>query len=466
MTDDSIVIEKENLISHKKGKISKEYTLGKVIGKGAFGQVRLAIHKATKQKRAIKIMKKAEVNMQNLLDEISILSKLSHPNIMQIFEIFEDNINIYIVSEYCYGGELFDIISQKGSFTEKEACVVMKQLISGICYCHQKGIVHRDLKPENILMEDKSGDLSLKIIDWGCAKTIKNKERLHQADGTAYYIAPEVLKNDYDEKCDVWSCGIIFYILLCGYPPFNGDTDEEIFQAILREDVEFPEEEWDSVSDEAKSLIKKLLTKNPKKRISALDTLQDVWFKINEEKTSSDKNLAKNVLSNMKKFKKDRKLEKATIAFIINQLVLKDERNELEKQFKEWDTNGDGVLSKEEIVNGYRKTYGHVDENEIENMIRSIDLDGNGVIDYNEFLACSMHKDKILRDENIELCFKAFDLDHSGKISLDEIIAIFKKGGNDKDLESFKKMIKEADENGDGEISLDEFKEIMKKFFN
>jgi calcium-dependent protein kinase len=342
----------------------------------------------------------------------------------------------------------------------------MKQLISGICYCHQKGIVHRDLKPENILMEDKSGDLSLKIIDWGCAKTIKNKERLHQADGTAYYIAPEVLKNDYDEKCDVWSCGIIFYILLCGYPPFNGDTDEEIFQGILREDVVFPEEEWDSVSDEAKNLILKLLKKDPKKRISALDSLQDDWFKINEEKTTSDKNLAKNVLSNMKKFKKDRKLEKATIAFIINQLVLKDERNELEKQFKEWDTNGDGVLSKEEIINGYRKTYGHVDENEIENMIRSIDLDGNGVIDYNEFLACSMHKDKILRDENIELCFKAFDLDHSGKISLDEIIAIFKKGGNNKDLESFKKMIKEADENGDGEISLDEFKEIMKKFFN
>jgi calcium-dependent protein kinase len=385
---------------------------------------------------------------------------------MQIFEIFEDKINIYIVSEYCNGGELFDIISQKGSFTEKEACIIMKQLFSGICYCHQKGIVHRDLKPENILMEDKSGDLSLKIIDWGCAKTIKNKERLHQADGTAYYIAPEVLKNDYDEKCDVWSCGIIFYILLCGYPPFNGDTDEEIFQGILREDVVFPEEEWDSVSDEAKNLILKLLKKDPKKRISALDSLQDDWFKINEEKTTSDKNLAKNVLSNMKKFKKDRKLEKATIAFIINQLVLKDERNELEKQFKEWDTNGDGVLSKEEIINGYRKTYGHVDENEIENMIRSIDLDGNGVIDYNEFLACSMHKDKILRDENIELCFKAFDLDHSGKISLDEIIAIFKKGGNNKDLESFKKMIKEADENGDGEISLDEFKEIMKKFFN
>ena len=309
-------------------------------------------------------------------------------------------------------------------------------------------------------------DLSLKIIDWGCAKTIKKKERLHKADGTAYYIAPEVLKGDYDEKCDIWSCGVIFYILLCGYPPFNAETDEEIFSAVLKGEFVFPEEEWNSVSEEAKNLIKKMLVLDPKKRISALEALQDVWFKINEEKTENNKNLAIDVISNMKKFKKSQKLEKATIAFIINQLILKDERKELEKQFKEWDTNGDGVLSRDEIVKGYKKTYGHVDENEIDNMIQSIDLDGNGVIDYNEFLTCSMSKDKVLRDENIELCFKAFDTDNSGKISLDEITAIFKKGNKGDHLETFKNMISEADKNGDGEISLDEFKDIMKRFFS
>ena len=464
---DNIVIKKENLINHKKGKISKEYTLGKIIGKGSFGMVRLGVHKATKQVRAIKILKKNEVNMESLINEISILSKLSHPSIMQLYEIFEDNLNVYIVSEYCKGGELFDIISQKGSFTEKEACIIMKQLMSGICYCHQNGVVHRDLKPENILMESNSDNFSIKIIDWGCAKTIKKKEKLHQADGTSYYIAPEVLRGNYDEKCDIWSCGVIFYILLCGYPPFNGENDEEIFEAVLKGEFEFPEEEWDSVSDDAKKLIKKMLTNNPQKRISALDSLKDSWFKKNEEKGDSDKKLAKNVLSNMKKFKKNRQLEKATIAFIINQLVQKEERSELEKQFKEWDTNGDGVLSRDEIIRGYKKTYGKVDENEIDNMIKSIDLDGNGVIDYNEFLSCSMNKEKILRNENLELCFKAFDLDSSGKISLDEIYAIFKKGNKEEEnLEAFKEMIEAADENGDGEISLEEFKEIMKKFFS
>ena len=169
----------------------------------------------------------------------------------------------------------------------------------------------------------------------------------------------------------------------------------------------------------------------------------------------------------MKKFKKNKTLEKTIISFIINQLVKKDERNELEKQFKEWDTNGDGVLSREEIINGYKKAYGKVDENEIDNMIKSIDLDGNGVIDYNEFLVCSMNKEKILRNDNLRICFNEFDTDHSGKISIDEISVLFNKGDkNNENLEELKKMMKEADGNGDGEISFDEFKEIMNKFFN
>jgi calcium-dependent protein kinase len=216
-----ILIHKENIIYHKTSNISKEYTFGKTIGTGSFGQVRLAIHKATKQTRAIKIIQKSKVDTKVLFNEINVLSKLSHPNIMQIYEIFYDNTNIYIVSEYCKGGELFEIISTKGNFSEKDACVIMKQLMSAICYSHQNNIVHRDLKPENILMDNDSDDLTIKIIDWGCAQTIKTTKQSKQADGTAYYIAPEVLKGEYNEKCDIWACGVIFYILLCGYPPFN-----------------------------------------------------------------------------------------------------------------------------------------------------------------------------------------------------------------------------------------------------
>ena len=339
--------------------------------------------------------------------------------------------------------------------------------MSAICYSHQNNIIHKDLKPENILMDKDKDELAIKIIDWGCAETVKTIKRSETADGTIYYIAPEVLHGEYNEKCDIWSCGVIFYILLCGYPPFDGESDEDIYKAIELGEVDFPEENWSQISQEAKNLIQKMLTLDINKRISALDSMQEPWFKKFSEKSKYDKNLAKNILGNMKKFKKNRTLEKTIISFIINQLVRKDERNELEKQFKDWDTNGDGVLSKQEIINGYRKTYGKVDENEIENMIASIDLDGNGVIDYNEFLTCSMNKDKILRNDNLKICFKEFDTDGSGKISIDEISAIFKRGGGDNaaDLEAFKKMIKEVDENGDGEISFDEFKDIMNKFF-
>ena len=465
----NIIIKKENLIIHKTHNISKEYILGKTLGKGDFSHVRLAIHKDTKQDRAVKIIQKKKVDMKRLLAEISIVSKLSHPSIMEVYEVFEDTKKVYIVSEYCKGGELFDIISKKRNFSEKEACIIMEQLLSGICYSHKNGIVHRDLKPENILLEDKSRNLEIKIVDWGYATQMKQRERLHEMDGISYYIAPEVLEGDYDEKCDIWSCGVILYILLCGYAPFYGENDKEIYNQVLKGEYDFPKEEWQNVSEEAKNLVQKMLEKDTKKRITALDALQDKWFKINKQKKTSNKLLAKNVLKNMKKFKKNKKFEKATMSFIVNQLVLKEERKDLEKQFKEWDKNGDGVLSRDEIIEGYKKTYGFVDEGEIDNMISSIDLDGNGVIDYNEFLTCTMNKEKILNNDNLEICFKAFDSDNSGKISLDEITAIFNSGDKEKidkeELEVFKKIIKDADENGDGEISFKEFKDLMRKFF-
>ena len=465
----NIIIKKENLIIHKTHNISKEYILGKTLGKGDFSHVRLAIHKDTKQDRAVKIIQKKKVDMKRLLAEISIVSKLSHPSIMEVYEVFEDTKKVYIVSEYCKGGELFDIISKKRNFSEKEACIIMEQLLSGICYSHKNGIVHRDLKPENILLEDKSRNLEIKIVDWGYATQMKQRERLHEMDGISYYIAPEVLEGDYDEKCDIWSCGVILYILLCGYAPFYGENDKEIYKQVLKGEYDFPKEEWQNVSEEAKNLVQKMLEKDTKKRITALDALQDKWFKINKQKKTNNKLLAKNVLKNMKKFKKNKKFEKATMSFIVNQLVLKEERKDLEKQFKEWDKNGDGVLSRDEIIEGYKKTYGFVDEGEIDNMISSIDLDGNGVIDYNEFLTCTMNKEKILNNDNLEICFKAFDSDNSGKISLDEITSIFNSGDKEnidkEELEAFKKIIRDADENGDGEISFKEFKDLMRKFF-
>ena len=464
--EDKLKLDKSAFIGYKTTKINEEYRLGETLGQGAFGTVRKAVHKVTGQERAIKILKKRQQDERKLFLEVSILSKLTHPNIMEIYEFYEDKANFYIVSELCKGGELFDKITEKGYFKEAEACPIMLQLVSAICYSHANNIVHRDLKPENIMLENtNNSNLIVKLIDWGGARYFSKNKKMSTIKGTPYYIAPEVIREVYDEKCDIWSLGVIFYVLLCGYPPFNGDTDIEIIQNVQNGKFYFPEEEWGVISPECKDLIKKMLTYDPKKRPSALEVLQDNWFNINKSKTKANVQLAKSSLENMKKFKRNKQFEQATISFIVNQCITNEERAELRKQFEEWDKNGDGVLSKEEILEGYRNTYGTVDPDEVDNMIKSVDLDGNGVIDYNEFLNCTLNRDKIISKKNLEFAFKAFDKDGSGAISIDEIMLIFKKTSNDVDKAVFEKMIKDADENGDGEIEFDEFRTIMEKFF-
>lgn len=166
-TDKVIKISKENFVFYKKGNILNEYTIGQALGSGSFGTVRKAVHKLTGQTRAIKILKKSEQDENKLFLEVQILCKLSHPNIMQIFEFFDDNKNFYIASEFCSGGELFEKISEKGAFTEQEAASLVKQILSAVYYSHQNNIVHRDLKPENILLDDASNNPIIKLIDWG-----------------------------------------------------------------------------------------------------------------------------------------------------------------------------------------------------------------------------------------------------------------------------------------------------------
>jgi calcium-dependent protein kinase len=353
-------INKANFVAYKKGLITKDYTFGASLGSGSFGQVRTAIHKGTGQTRAVKILKKLDQDQEKLFLEVEILAKLSHPNIMQVFEFYDDTTNFYIVSELCSGGELFDCITEQGIFSEKDAAHIMKQILSAVCYSHENNVVHRDLKPENILLDDKSKERLLKIIDWGGARYFQKDKKMTTLSGTPYYIAPEVLCEIYDEKCDVWSCGVILYILLCGYPPFNGESDADIMKSVKKGIFDFPKEEWDTVSNEAKTLIKNMLKYDPKARLSAKDCLASPWFKKNE---NTGEKISSNLITNMMKFKVGRKLEQATTNFIVTQLISKEDRNKLFKQFKAWDTNNDGVLSREEIFNGYKELYGEVKAN-------------------------------------------------------------------------------------------------------
>ena len=253
---------KDQMIKISNEPIKKLYSIYGDLGQGSYGSVKRVRHKQLGEDRAMKVVKKKSESSHN---EIETLKKISHPNIISIYEIFEDSKNYYIMTELLEGGELFEMITTKGSFSEKDAAKITKQILNAVNYLHNQNIVHRDLKPENIMLINKSTvnhNSEIKLIDFGTAKQFERNGKLSKFIGTSYYIAPEVLSECYDEKCDIWSCGVILYILLCGYPPFNGGSNLDIYHSIKYNHPVFTGEEWKDISKEAIDLIKQMLKQN------------------------------------------------------------------------------------------------------------------------------------------------------------------------------------------------------------
>jgi calcium-dependent protein kinase len=457
-------VSASDFVSKKVGKIRDHYRIGKVLGSGAFGEVRLCLHKDTQTQRAVKVLRKNlldEKEMDMLKNEISILKNMDHPNIVKMYEFLEDEKRIYIVTEICKGGELFDEILNRAKFDEKDGAVVMKQLLSAINYCHKKRIVHRDLKPENMLLEQDKDLEKLKIVDFGTSLSFDPDRALDEKLGTAYYIAPEVIKKNYNEKCDLWSCGVIMYILLSGEPPFNDPKadNEAIMKKVEKGKYDISKGVWKTISKEAKDLIKKLLTFKPDDRISAEEALQHPW--IHDFKVEVDTDAATNALGNLKNFRGEHKLKVATSSYIGSQLISKSEKEKIGKIFKALDSNGDGKLSKEEIMNGYEEHFGKLlDENEVDELFNTVDTDKNGYIEYSEFIVASMSSKKNMSEEKLTAAFKLFDTDGNGTISADELKHVLSSSNKISDA-AIDEILNQADENKDGEINFEEFCKLM-----
>lgn len=381
---------------------------------GAFGEVRKGIHRMTGLKRAIKIIRKDELSeneKSRLISEVEILKTIDHPNIIKIFEFYEDEDNFYIVTELCTGGELFDRISFEARLLESEAADIMKQIFSAVFYCHKNKIVHRDLKPENILYLTSDTSSPLKIIDFGTSKTFTPNEIMHQKFGTPYYIAPEVLKKHYDEKCDIWSCGVILYVMLSGKPPFPGSNEKEIMNKVEVGIFDMDIPEFYDISEEAKAFILQLMSYDASKRPTAEEALNSLWIKemtTNKEKMNTG--LAKQTLLNLRKFRVQHKLQHAIWVFIVQNVANNEEKNKLLEIFKALDKDNDGLLTKDDIVKGFEQIFKVENTVEmVEKIMDRVDCNNNGSIDYNEFMLATMSRKKILTKKILEKAFKMLD---------------------------------------------------------
>jgi len=279
--------------------IHAHYTLGKILGRGAFSVVKEGKRKSDGLLFAVKIIKMKTLKEDEILAvraEIEIMYKLNHPNCVKLVEIFQSekkNGKVYMVLEILDGGELFDRIVSKGSYSEKEASDVMAVMAGTLAHLHAQGIVHRDLKPENLMYADKTPTSLIKVTDFGLAKMVPHDgmtHQMHSACGTPGYVAPEVLKAEpggYDSQCDMWSLGVILYILLCGFPPFYHEHTSELYRQIKKGQYDFPDPYWTDISASAKDLVRQLLTLDPKKRLTAVKMMDHPW--IAEGKASTTK---------------------------------------------------------------------------------------------------------------------------------------------------------------------------------
>merc|ERR1719327_2474107 len=280
---------------------------------------------------------------------------MDHPNIIKLFESFEDHRNIYLVMELCTGGELFDRIIDAGHFTEVQAAILMQQIIRAIYYMHENHVCHRDLKPENFIFSTKEPieKSLLKIIDFGLSCSFKPDQVLTTKAGTPYYVAPQVLAGKYDHLSDLWSCGVIMYVLLCGYPPFFGETDAEVLSKVRLGNFSFNATDWKNISEDAKNLIRMLLKMNPRDRYTAEQALNHDWIK-NKAPKANNVSLENNFVENLRSFRSQNKLKKAALHIIANQLN-EDQIKALRETFMALDDNGDGLLTPAEMKQGLEK---------------------------------------------------------------------------------------------------------------
>ncbi|XP_057951540.1 calcium-dependent protein kinase 10-like [Malania oleifera] len=450
-------------LSHRT-RIGDKYVLGRELGRGEFGITYLCTDRESREALACKSISKKKlrtaVDIEDVRREVAIMSSLpDHPNIVRLRATYEDNDNVHLVMELCEGGELFDRIVARGHYSERAAASVARTIAEVVRMCHENGVMHRDLKPENFLFANKREHSPLKAIDFGLSVFFKPGERFSEIVGSPYYMAPEVLKRNYGPEVDIWSAGVILYILLCGVPPFWAETEQGVALAILRGVIDFKREPWPQISDGAKSLVRQMLEPDPRKRLTAQQVLEHSWLQ--NAKKAPNVPLGDIVRARLKQFSAMNRFKKKAMRVIAQHLSV-EEVEVIRDMFTLMDTDNDGKVTYEELKAGLRKVGSQLAEPEIKLLMEVADVDGNGVLDYGEFVAVTIHLQRMENDEHFRRAFVFFDKDGSGYIEMEELQESLADDTGETDAEVLNDIMREVDTDKDGRISYEEFVAMMK----
>ena len=456
-----------NEISSSLTDIRKVYLFDKKeLGHGHFGSVRRAkLVLDPKKMYAVKTINKEKLgaDLYLLKRELEILRGCDHPNIAKFYESYSDDKFFHFVLECCSGGDLVTKIMNVGHIEEKVAKRIMYQILLSVNSLHSKGIVHRDIKPDNFLFADKEHQ-EIKQIDFGLSRNIGSTEKQKTVVGTPFYVAPDVMKGNYDIRCDYWSCGVMLYVMLCGEPPFYGKNNTEIFKKINKCKYSFSKPVWSNVSDQAKSLIKKFLVTDPDKRLSCKNALTDPWFNpIEKEYLEIGRDMiSTKLLDRLRNFRTTSRFQKEVIKLMVN---INDDLPAVKDQryvFSFLDYLNNGVITKLELKTFFSEVNEPITDEELDTIIESQFLRSSGMISYTEFIAATLERSFFYEDKYLKMAFMHFDVDNTGSISKTNVKECFDRFGYQLDEEEVAEMIADFDIKNDGEISYEEFLMMMK----
>jgi len=444
--------------------LENDYVLNdrEVLGRGYNGSVFLARSKTNQQKFAVKGFKLHGVSADKkseLETEAEIFLGMDHPHIARLVDVYECEKYLHLVMECMEGGELFQRVIERKKFPEVHAAEAVQQMLLSLMYLHSHGVVHRDLKLENFLYEKKGSD-HLKLIDFGFSHIWEPNTKMAQSCGTLSYVAPDVLAKSYTSQCDLWSLGVIVFILLVGYMPFSG-TEESQIKHIMKGKYLIKHDAWAKVTKTAADFVAKLLVVNPLERMTADQALKHQWFtevrKRSKEsgtgQLTEDSNVGQDTVDALVNFAEASQFRKACMSMMAWSLS-NEERAMVRDAFLEFDVDRQGTIKLWELEKILRERFDINDDAKLQSIFGALDTSQNEEIMYTEFLAAMVSTRIKMHDDLLETTFRRFDVNNNGLITASDLKEVL---GDSFDGAGIDDLIKEADRNNDGQICYDEF---------